>query len=827
MKAFQIQGFGGAFSAIDPREITPFNGALKLLNVRIEDKSITPRFGYRSLASAQANFGTPYGLVYLSGYTGSQVFTEEFVSFESISGTVRPFSRNAVTGAVTNIRTPVPAQPSLNASDWVGRAFGSFAYFANANETSSVVKYTLGSPDTWTPLQIPVAPTAALTYSVLYGGGSLAAYSTRAWDAVVTANVTYTGVGTATGFAANANGTLTLGTSVAGTGSFTIDMKAASGINANQDWTSNDIFYFTLQGEPGAGNGSYAFDTSSFGVQLVNDDGSPVTFNSVQLDCRIISPQVGTTPAVYGIRVEFDKANRALWVNIRKVVVSFWVNSNSGAKMRMSAWTRGGVWISASRNPVLPRDVLFSYSYYYSANLWESGLCPTALTVPFAVLQGFQPLPNVIGLGVHLRLTFTTSGDPNVDNNRLYVYDTQNNLYRLVVTQAKATTTYDYKLCYNESHALTSYLNVSPFKTDQCVNLCPFKSWIVWFYKGPDQSIRHSRTDNPERQHSDLDDPLTDIYFVRGATFSMPGFNDEPLGGVAAGDILLIAGSIGVYAQVGVAPSGMTPPKKVDGSFGVANKQAFTAWKDDAGNEGMAYLSTSGQVRFAEADPSFTGDTGSRDYLLSTAIQTGAMSPATFLRDGQGLTDFSTARIFIDQYTDSLWVVMKNNALVLRRPHPETGGARQWEAYTYTANLSYASASTKRWLKVLASDGSFIELERNSATGANITGTLRDAGTAIASLYWQSGTFTMPNSRVKRVRVERDTWSNRPTVTIVSDRQTSSVQAAMGAPWIDFDALQQGNNHVIKVALSENDDPVRRIECILFAAGSRYLARYA
>lgn len=822
MKSFQIQGFGGAFTAVDPREITQFNGASSMLNVRVEDKSISPRFGSRQLITNQSNFGTGYGLEYLSGYTSTQTFTEEYVAFESISGTVRPFSRNVTTGAVTNIRTAVPAQPSLNASDWTGKPFGSFAYFVNPNETNSVKKYTLGSPDTWQDLAIPVTPTVGLTYTVLYGGSNQSSYSSQSWASLLTGDVTYTGTGTATGFAANADGTLTLGTSVAGTGSFIIDMKTHL---SNQDWSYNDIFYFTIQGVAG-GSGSYAFDPTAFSVSLTNDDGSPATFVSVQLDAKMISPQVGTTPALYGIRVEFDKADRTLWDNIRIVTINYWVTNNSGAKCLMSKWTKGGVWISASRNSILPKDALLTYSYYWSTNQWESGLKSPGLTVPFAVLQGYQPLSGVIGLGVHLRLTDTTSADPNVDQNRFYGYDTSTNTYRLLVSQADSGTTYDYKLCYNEFHQLTEYQNVTPFKTDKCVNLCPFKGWIVWFYQGPDSSIRHSRSDNVERQASTLDDPLSDVGVVRGATFSMPGFNDEPLGGVQAGDVLLIAGSIGCYAQVGNTPAYMTPPKRVAGSFGVANKFAFCAWKDDSGNPGMAYLSKDGQVRFAVADPSFTGDTGSNDYLLSTAIQVGGMSASTFLRDGQGLTDFSTARVFIDQATDSLWVVMKFNALVLRRPHPETGGARQWEAYTYPTNQTYTAASTKRWLKCLTSTGSLIELERNSATGANITGTLRDAGTAISSLFWQSGTFVAPNSRVKRIRVERDTWANTPTATIASDRQTSSVTATSGRPWLDFGPLQQGSNHVIKIAISENDDPVRRIECILFAAGSRYLAKF-
>lgn len=830
MKAFTIQSFLGAFTATDPSEITSFSGSSALLNVRIEDKSIAPRLGYRKLIAAQSNFGTAYGLEYISGYKSDLTSTDEFVSFESISGTVHPFSRNVTTGAVTAIRTAVPAVPSLNASIWVGKPYGSYAYFVNPNETISICKYTQGTADSWSPLGIPVSPTSPLTYSVTYGGGSLAAYSTRSWATVVTGNVTYTGVGTATGFSANADGSLTLGTSTSGAGSATIDMHdGATGINANQDWTSNDIFYFTVQGASGpTGSGSYRFDKSQFGVQLINDDGSPVTFNTLQVDSVQLTSQSGTTAPVYGVRVEFDKSDRTLWDNIRKVVFSYSVTNNSGAVFTMSKWYRGGVWISSSRNLALPRDMLFNYSYYYSANLWESGLCSTPLQVTFAVLQGYQPMAGIIGLGVQLTLTATTSGDSNVDDNRFYGYDGNDNVYRLFATQADGTPTYVYKINYNELHAFTQYSNITPFKTDKCVNLCVFKSWIVWFYQGPASSIRHSRTDNVERQASDLDNPLEDTDPpLRGATFSMPGFTDEPLGGVAVGDTLIIAGSIGCYGQVGSAPALMSPPKRVSGSFGVASKRAFTAWKDDSGNEGMAYLTPGGQVRFVAISPGFTGDVGGSDTLISSSIQTGAMSPGTFLRDGQSLTDFSSAHLFVDQYNDSLWVVMGANALVLRRPHPETGTPRQWEAYTYPVNLAFNAASTKRWLKVMTSTGIFAEIERNYSTGADITGTLRDDGVAISSLYWQSGNYGTPNSRVKRIRVDRDAWTDKPTVTVQSDRQTTSQTFVEGDAWVYFNPLQQGNNHVIKIAISESTSPIRMIEVHLFAASGRFRANYA
>lgn len=833
MKTLEIKSFGGAFTSVDPREIVASNSASDLLNVRVENKALSPRYGYQTIHSAQSSFSTAYGLEYVSGYVASTLAaTEEYVSFEKLAGNCRPFSRNVSTGNVTAI-TVSGSGTDLDNSPWTGKAFGSSAYFVNPNETKSVKKYTLGTTNSWKDLAAPTSPATKLSYSVQYGGS--AGYTTTAFTGVLTGDVTYTGIGVNTYFAVNADGSIKIGTDSSksqGAMSTTIDVKPHGA--GNQDYTNNDVFYFTIQGATAL----WTLDPTSVQVSFVND--SAATLIPTITTCRLVSAGQGGSGPVWGVRVEFEKStggvvgyDRTVFSTVRKYVISLNVVNNAQNFFTVSPITRGGIWYSSSHIAALPKDLLLQYTYYYSTNTFESGFSVASLQIPFAVLQGFVPNSQFLGLGVRIRVTFTASGDGNVDNYRFYSYDTLTDTWRLVVTQTTGTgTTYDFLMNYDEFHLLPAYISITPFKTDKCVNLCPFKSWMVWFYQGGTSSVRHSRVGNAEKQASvavdgtdpdPQDNPLTDIGNLRGASFSLPGQGDEPLGGVEAGDTLLIPGSFGVYAQVGTAPSLMTPPKRIAGSFGCANKFAFTRWHDDNGNPSMAYVTVDGQIRQALVSPQFTGDVGGYDTPLSTPIYSGGMAVMTFLRDGQSLSDLSTLRMGVDQFTDSLWIVMGKRALALRRPHPETGTARQWEAYDYTNAITfpYIAFSTKRWLKALTSAGKFVEFERSSSTGLNLIGTLRDDGVAIGDVHWQSGTYVTPNSRIDNVMVERDTISNTPTVQVSSTRQTFSKIIPNGLLWTRFPFTQQGRNHVFKITLGENFDPIRRIEVHIKAAGSR------
>ena len=102
MTKTELKRFGGAVTAADAQNV-PKNAAQDLENVRVEDERVKPRFGARKLRDPQSGFAAVWGLHYASGFNSSDANVEEFISFENLSGTVRPITRNVTTGAETTI----------------------------------------------------------------------------------------------------------------------------------------------------------------------------------------------------------------------------------------------------------------------------------------------------------------------------------------------------------------------------------------------------------------------------------------------------------------------------------------------------------------------------------------------------------------------------------------------------------------------------------------------------------------------------------------------------------------------------------------------------
>lgn len=163
---------------------------------------------------------------------------------------------------------------------------------------------------------------------------------------------------------------------------------------------------------------------------------------------------------------------------------------------------------------------------------------------------------------------------------------------------------------------------------------------------------------------------------------------------------------------------------------------------------------------------------------------------------------------------------------MLRRPSI-LDGERPWEFAEWNFGGSYTvpylGFSTKRRSVTMSSDGRLLEHEWNSSTGAWITGSNRDGGNAITSAYWQSKIFVGPNRRVANVYVERDSYSDTPTVTITSSRTTASYTLTSGKRHFRAGPLVQGWDQQFKVELQENSSPVRRVEVTEYVPGGKRL----
>lgn len=811
MKLRSLGPFGGANTALDSALIEPFKSSDNL-NVRMEDGNINVAYGFRAIAAAQASFSSLRGLSYLQGYSGTTL-VEEYVSYEALGGNVKPWSRNVTTGAATEITNSGSAL-NLNASDWLAVAFNGDSY--HINPTDTVARHVIGTNTSWTALNVPTSPTLPPTYAVQYGGGQtgytlLSFAGTNMSDSVGSNLAAYTGSAHVTNSVVNSDGSVSIDhANTTLDSSFTLDMNGASvGV---QNWTSNDVFAFQLSCKVIG----FDIDPSTVRLELINNDGSPVTLipTSVDYDPNVLQQGGIGSGKTYGFRVEFEDKDRTLFDNIRKWRVKYKVRfaTTSGNLLTMTKPVLGGVYMAAPVDRTPGQGLSFGYSYHYSTPDLESGISPTNL-VPNTVLEGWKPFPSLKGLGVHIRITATVSGDANVDNLRFYVMDTDGKFRRLV-TQADSTAYWDHKIQWVEVLRLTQY-TANPYVFSGIINAFAYKGSMVWLYKGGSQNVRYSRVGEPEKQANSLTDIEDD--FNRGATFSLAdNFGDEPVGGVQAGDAAIIAGKQGVYAQVGSRPYEMTPSKKVPGSFGCANKFAYSRWKDDVGNPGMVYLSNNGQVYFVLVSPSFSGDEGSQTICLTGDIFTGALSVKTFLM-GSTYTDLSLARLVIDEQEDCLWVILGNRGLRLSRPSTIDGN-RQWTGREWTLGStitwSYFAPSSKWRIRGMRSNGKFDELEYNNSTGAFITGTLRDGGSAIASMYWTSKEFQnkSQHSRIMDVDCIRDTLTDTPTITIISTRQTQAYTLTSGKRHFRPSFKQGGKEHAFKIALTEGSGPITGME---------------
>lgn len=823
MRTVQIGPFGGLSTKVDPKYIDP-SQAQDMLNVRIEDGTIKPRYGWAQLEAAQSGHSANYGLVHLTGYNSSYAQVEEYISWETLSGNTRAYYRSTTTGAATQI-----SATARNASPWTGFSFNGYGYLINPNEATPVFRREIGSASSFVALAVPSAPTTALGLEILYQANSGSEYAQLSWAGTDAADVTVAGAATTTNLAVSSGGELTIQHSASSNiaSSFEVDLSAITA--GTQDWQYNDLFLFTLS----VPNTSFTIDPGTIAVQFTNADGSPVSFvPSTIFAFRSFGPAVPENSNTYVVWCHFDNKVRALWDNIKKFKVSYKVATSSGTatnnKLTISKPYIGCCLMGFPQERVPGQLAYFGYSYYYSSPDLESGLGGFN-GIGNSALNGYNPLghlgflPVVAGggLGCWLKCTFATSGDANVDNNRLYFAD--GSTYRRIVTQSDATPTYTIKMSATEILNLSATYAVKPFKFARCTGGFAFKSWVVWLYQNEGLSnVRHSRIGNPLLH---ADEGLPDLFEEtedtnRGQTFTLSDDgSDYPVCGSEAGDAAVIFGLDGVYAQIGNTPSEMTPCKKLPGSIGIANKYAFARMRADDGSVGVAYVARDGSgAYFVRVSTSFNGDEGFQVIELSEEIRGSFYS---FLATGQSLSlsQFqSKVRIWADESTQSLWVGCGDRCLVFRRP--AANGMRHWEQYEYnfgSAEIGYVASSfvngVNRWVvRVLLTDGQLIDLEYNSVTAALITGASRDGGSAMPTPYWQSKTFTGMNRYIRRVGFFREDTTETPSVTIASSRQSATYTVATTKIYAKVSPLQQGWEHSFKINTAENNDAIDRFE---------------
>lgn len=824
---FDIKPFLGLSTSLDSRLI-PQPSAADMRNVTVDDGALRPRKGFKKLSDSFANQNGPVsGFDYVSGYDSNSAFVDEYISVERSSvgpNNSFPISRNAATGAYTgqikNGSTSIP----FSSSDWRAFGFRDRAYVYCPDNTPSAYRHTIGDLTSLVPLATPATPdNNNLTYSITYGAND---YTKVNWTSLnVSTNITYTGAATSTNSSVASSELLVIGhntTNVAS--SVTIDLNGAT--QAISDWTSNDIF--GVEFRTVATSTTWRMVPDTVRMTLINNDGSPVSFTPVETTYNNIGD---TNTMILGLRFRFDKntSTRALWDNVRKIKFDYTTATASGTatnnKVSIKVWI-GGVEIVRTTGT---NAELFNCTFFDSTNLYESAMDSTPLAIPATALQGAAVLPNLRGLGTQVTLTYTGfASGTNYDRVRFYMAGEptgvgQNFHWHLLNTSS--TGSWLHKISYAEVVLLAEYAG-APVPFASIVSGCAYKSWVVWGFKGTAQNIRHSTVGNAEKLAS-AEDPLDDE--TRGANFSLTG--DESLSMHESGDVLVITGSSGVYAQTGDAPTRMTPPQKVPGTRGAAGKWASAVWRDDTGQAGVVFVDRAGEgVWFVQVTNGFFGDR-SGGYLVQELSKGIRGFVRSFLFDGQSITDTSKVRVAVDEATDSLLIVVNNRALRLGRPNA-LSGAREWEAHVFTLgtneSIAFVSGSPRRrlrWIRQSASvsqnSGQIDDVFWDSVGNAWIEGTNRDGGNAMTSIYWKSKTFAYDQTaRVNHVLVERQSYSNTPSITCASTRQTATKTLASGKYHTRFGALQSGREHQFTITMSEGDGAIYRLQVELFGPDS-------
>jgi hypothetical protein len=648
--------FMGLYTAMG--EDTPPGYASSMLNVRVGDGKARPRYGYRNLQAAPSGYVAGYGFERLSGYDDSEVNQEEWVSIEDRSGTAKPYSVNKTTGARTVILNGVTPL-SLQKSPWRGFVFQGDSYWVNPDSTPSIFRHEIGDATSWSQIGTLSAPGAcAIAYaspysSLVFTAGSVARTGVASADAFI-----YSGTGVSIQHTA----------STEGLASFEIDLNGSTaGI---QDWSKRDHFSFKLLTPSSV---AFEIDFDSVVVTISNNDGTPVLFTP---PTQVIKPSDETNARYY--TCFYDAKTRADWDNIRKIKVAYTVTASTGTAadnlLKLSSFEVGYIDFNFGTSP--EADTTFALAYYDSTTGLESAL--TTAVVPKNYLSSTRMEPEALPR-LSWKLTFTIPNGASSDKVRVYVKI--DDTYYLVDEVADTVGTYQLAKNRVEVETANTEHSGGAFAVQTgIINGAAFKGWAVWLYEGGYRNIRHSKVGSPiviTEDGSDVDESDN----TRPATFSLADdFADEPVGAVGAGDALMILGKEGVYTQAGDYPSQMTPPRKIPGSNGCANKFAYGRFKSDAGEYGVSWLDQAGNIWFAGSSLAFASDAGAKPVELSAPIRGYVRQ---FLIDDSDIanTDFTDARMAVDEATQSLWVTLGNRALVLRPP--TLGGTRQWEAYEF------------------------------------------------------------------------------------------------------------------------------------------------
>lgn len=689
MKPTSVTGLFGVVTGIDA-EMIPKNNAADLSDVDVENGVAKPRRGYRNIIAPVTNQTTLKGAFFCQIYV-SGVLKEAFVLFAKISGTLKPYEMAYDSASDSWTLTEIKnGASSLSLSDtyWRCVCYGDKAYFVNANDTSPVNSYTVGTTSSWAPVKPPASPTTAP--SIAYYKGPSNSYSYARYFGASTGYVAGDVTVDATVASAVALSGKNIKVTISSTGEFTVTAAFKHSSTA-VDFSYNDVFWCDLiVNDP---------ETTSTQIDLENITATMNASGSQDLIVTVASRKSDTKGRPKSVRlyIKFGgKGSRSSWsacttMTLKGSVTSF----GSTDYLFISPITAGGI-VDWGKDTEAVTQLM--YARYESTTLFESGPSP-ALSLTLGSLLG-SLLNGDTNFPLGTMPIVTMAGAADSDTLRLYgrVKKAQPDnvgkpetygVWRRIVSQSDATTTYQYAVIPDDFATYSEYAP-APFDYSTVTNAFVFRQSVCWLYPGGSNNIRFSRYANPVAQANNNDAFRTDLGQdddFRGSNFTLSGFNqDQPVAGTQMGTVAVIFGNQGVYLVADTMnglPQGFTPPKAVPKAPGIHGPEAFAIFDDTNGTPVIVYVVQGGQSLYAIRIPNGVSELTLaliEGYEFSSLVR-GSADVELF--GSSALKDTEATHVYYNGRDDSLHVRYNTREWVFRRPDL-LQGKRPWTFYNYS-----------------------------------------------------------------------------------------------------------------------------------------------
>lgn len=687
--------FRGLMTALGGDAPAGFSG--DLLNVRLGDGRIRPRFGYRNLAAKPGGLAGVFGLARVSGYDAS-THKLEWVTVEDRSGTIKPYAVDPVSWARTEI-TDGDSALDLEDGEWSAFSFDGNSYWINPSAEKSAYRHEVGTDTSWTALaDIAYVPPVEDPDLLL----SLNSPYARPYD-VGTDTIAVSGAGVSgASSAVDTDGNIVVSGDAGNNTQDSADSIVTVTFASAQDFSTTDYQAFLATG------GLVYVRFKEGGKLEVKISGVWQT----PPQKAFLNPDDRTKTGVVVRMKGFAGANAVQAV--RMTVRAEPQPHKSGVAYTLSGYTFGGSYLGATVVTDRPWDASYQTADITYAVRYRDVSAGTVTGIKqvtydesrFGTFDLDHVLPgSTMGDRVSLEIGPLTTGgysdDPAGTSYQIeYLRMDQDGVWHILGTKPN-TGGQSWRDGLEEvalqalsaaSPAVTGYTapELAPvFSTGRLKGGFAYHGCVVWLYDQGKANIRYSRVGEAENLANPSDD-VNDM--ARGADFTMADdFADAPLGGVQAGDAAIILGREGCYAQAGKLPAEMTPPRKIPGSAGGAGRFAFTRYVDKGGSPGMAWYDAAGEnVWFAVAGLVYSGDSQARPIELSAPIR-GSLRRFLYTEqletiDGLAL---SQARMDFDAATGALWLVLGQRAAVFRAPSP-MDGRQEWEFLEFALGTAVA-----------------------------------------------------------------------------------------------------------------------------------------